>query len=647
MPKTYDVSGWATKNNILCADGRRIGKDAFKDQDGTIVPVVWNHNHDSIDNVLGHALLENREEGVYAYVSFNDTDMGRNAKAACNHGDITAFSICANKLKHDSNRVVKHGIIRELSLVLAGANPGALINTLEVSHDEEGLETAEMFNGSEDELEYNVIKHSDDEPEEPEQEPESNEEGNAEENLEHADDANKEANMAEEGKKPETGDKTVAEVFDKAMNKLDEEEQTAVYAVMGALAEGDNDDDSEGGNVMKHNAFEGGQETSTMLSHADEVEIVGLAKDLGTWKKAMASLAQTDSLQHDAVAGGFAQPASGQTGDVTYLFPEYKDVRPGAPELVTDDQGWINTILSGVQKSPISRVRTRQVDIRNLDALRAKGYQKGKQKRLAGNFRLAQRTTDPQTIYVKNALHRDDIIDITDFDYVNYLYNIDKMMLNEELATAIVFGDGRDDADQDKIFEEHIRPVYKDDELYTIHRTLDLAAARQSLQGSETSQHFSDNYIYAEAMIEAVLYARETYKGSGSPVALMHPHTLNVMLLARDFNGRRIYGTVSELAAALNVSKIETVEQMASKSRTVTVEGVEKTYKPLLIMMNFKDYQLGATKGGEIHHFTQFDIDFNQEKSLIETRVSGANTRIYSAIAIEEEVVASNANPEG
>lgn len=636
MPKKYDISGWATKNNILCADGRRIGKDAFKDQDGTIVPVVWNHNHDSIDEVLGHALLENREEGVYAYVSFNDTPNGQTAKSCCNHGDVTAFSICANKLKHDSNRVVRHGIIRELSLVLAGANPEATIDTLEITHDEEALETAVIFNGTTDELELNTIVHSDDEPEdEPTPEPDEGSSEQPSEEIEHSDDDKEAKDMADENK-------SVGDVFDQAMEKLSEDEQTAVYAVIGAVAEGDDNNDSEGGSEMKHNVFESRVQSEDVLEHSDEVAIIESAKECGSWKKAFNAFLDDNELSHDAIAGGFAQPASGQTGDVTYLFPEYKDVRPGAPELITNDQGWITTILNAVKKSPISRVRTRQVDIRGLEQLRAKGYKKGHEKTLAGNFRLAQRTTDPQTIYVKNALHRDDIIDITDFDYVQYLYNIDKMMLNEELATAIVFGDGREDGDEFKIAEDKIRPIYTDDDLYTIHRTLDLATAKANIQGTETAQHFSDNYVYAEAMVEAVLYARETYKGSGSPVALMHPHTLNVMLLARDFNGRRIYGTVSELAAALNVSRIETVEQMATKTRTATVNGTEKTYRPLAIIMNFNDYQLGATKGGEIHHFTQFDIDFNQEKSLIETRVSGANTRLYSAIAIEEEVTNAN-----
>ena len=326
-------------------------------------------------------------------------------------------------------------------------------------------------------------------------------------------------------------------------------------------------------------------------------------------------------------------------GNVTTLFPEYKDVRPGAPELITNDQGWISTVINKVHKSPISRIRTRQVDIRNIDALRAKGYKKGKEKAQAGNFKLVRRTTDPQTVYVKDALNRDDITDITDFDYVSYLYNIDRMMLNEELATAIMLGDGRDDGDEGKISPDHIRPIWLDDDLYTIHVDLDVAAAKAELQGTNTAANFGENYVMAEAMINTVLYAREKYKGTGKPDLYIAPHLLNQMLLARDINGRRIYASVSELATALNVGSINTAEQFEGKTRTTATGNKKK--KLLAIIANLQDYSLGATKGGEVTHFTQFDIDFNQEKSLLETRVSGALTRVYSAIAIEEDVTAS------
>ena len=295
--------------------------------------------------------------------------------------------------------------------------------------------------------------------------------------------------------------------------------------------------------------------------------------------------------------------------------------------------------MNKVHKSPISRIRTRQVDIRNIDALRAKGYKKGKEKAQAGNFKLVRRTTDPQTVYVKNALNRDDIVDITDFDYVSYLYNIDRMMLNEELATAIMLGDGRDDGDEGKISPDHIRPIWLDDDLYTIHVDLDVAAAKAELQGTNTAANFGENYVMAEATINTVLYAREKYKGTGKPDLYITPHLLNQMLLARDINGRRIYASVSELATALNVDSINTAEQFEGKTRTTATGNKKK--KLLAIIANLQDYSLGATKGGEVTHFTQFDIDFNQEKSLLETRVSGALTRVYSAIAIEEDVTAS------
>ena len=321
--------------------------------------------------------------------------------------------------------------------------------------------------------------------------------------------------------------------------------------------------------------------------------------------------------------------------NISQLFPDYKDVRPGAPEMLTTDQGWIQKVLQKVHKSPISRIRTRQADLRNIEELRAKGYTKGTLKGEVGNFKLIHRTTDPQTIYVKSKIDRDDIIDIQDFDVVQYLYNIDRMNLNEELATAIMIGDGRDVGADGKIAEDKIRPIWQDDELYTIHADVDIAGMRASLQGTNTAANFGENYIYAEAVIQSLLYAREKYKGSGTPDFYCTPHLVNVMLLARDMNGRRIYDKVSDLAAALNVGEIITVEQFEGKTRTATGG---KTKKLLGLMGNLADYSVGATKGGEITHFTDFDIDFNQEKSLLETRCSGANTRVKSFIALEEDV---------
>lgn len=603
----YDFGGWATRNDLQCADGRVIKKDAFKGQNGQTVPLVWMHNHADPANVLGLAHLENRDEGVYAFCEFNDTESGKTARELVKHGDVQSLSIFANQLKQAGHDVV-HGIIREVSLVLAGANPGAFIDDVVMHGDGETgiiLGYDEMIMG----------------------------------HLEHSDD--------EEKKEDEKNGETVGDV----LKTLTDKQYTAVCAVVGQIIEdAKNDgeetkkDESKGGDDnMKHNVFDTDKrDDKSFLSHADQEEILKLAKtsQVGTFQTALEIYANENALQHDALASGFAQTGE---GNVTLLFPEYKDVRPGAPELITNDQGWITTVMNKVHKSPISRIRTSQVDIRNIDALKAKGYTKGKQKKQTGNFKLVRRTTDPQTVYVKSALHRDDIIDITDFDYVAYLYNIDRLMLNEELATAIMLGDGRDDGDEGKISPDHIRPIWLDDDLYTIHVDLDIAAAKKELQGTNTAANFGENYIIAEAMINTVLYAREDYKGTGTPDLFITPHMLNQMLLARDINGRRIYSSKTELATALNVGSINTEEQFEGKTRTTSDS---KKKKLVAIIVNLADYSLGATKGGEVTHFTQFDIDFNQEKSLLETRCSGALTRVYSAIAIEEDVTTASSGSE-
>lgn len=636
MGMTYDFSGWATRNNLKCSDGRIILKDAFKHNDGQKVPLVWNHQHNDPLNVLGHALLENREEGVYAYCVFNDTEAGRSAKELVQHGDISALSIYANKLKQQGANVL-HGAIREVSLVLAGANPGAFIDSV-MSHGEDSDEEAIIYTGeeialfhAEDDEEIDEEENLDDKSKEVDEEETEDNDDEEDSDLEHAD------NTSKEEEETVAEDKTVKEVFDEAMEKLTDTEQDVVYAVIGAVAEESKNENSEGGDEdMKHNVFDSYDEGSAVLSHADQQSILKMAKSsqVGSFQAALEIFAEDNDLQHDAVSGGFVQTGE---GNVSLLFPEYAEVRPGAPELITTDQGWIDVVMKKVHKSPISRIRTSQVDIRNIDALRAKGYEKGKPKAQSGNFKLVRRTTDPQTVYVKNALHRDDITDITDFDYVQYLYNIDKMMLNEELATAIMLGDGREDGDEAKIAPEHIRPIWTDDDLYTIHVDLDIEAARSELQGTETGAHFGENYVRAEATVNTVLYAREKYKGTGTPDYFCTPHALNVMLLARDQNGRRIYSTKAELAAALNVGNIYTAEQFEGKTRTTSDS---KKKKLVGIIANLNDYSLGATKGGEVTHFTQFDIDFNQEKSLLETRCSGALTRVFSAIAIEEDVTA-------
>lgn len=613
----YDFGGWATRNDLTCTDGRVIKKDAFKGQNGETVPLVWMHNHNDPTNVLGLAHLENRDDGVYAYCEFNDTESGMTAKKLVAHGDVRSLSIFANQLQQTGKDVL-HGIIREVSLVLAGANPGAFIDDVVAHGDGE----SGMIVGC-DEMITSYLSHADDEDEK-------------KDDLKNQanDDTKKNPDNHTEEKKDEKVE-TIADIF----KTMTEKQQTAVFAMMAEFADKENPKKEDGGDdEMKHNVFNTDQRNDNFLSHADQEEILKLAKtsQVGTFQNAMEIYASNNALQHDAVASGFVQSGD---GNVTTLFPEYKDVRPGAPELITNDQGWISTVINKVHKSPISRIRTRQVDIRNIDALRAKGYKKGKEKAQAGNFKLVRRTTDPQTVYVKDALNRDDITDITDFDYVSYLYNIDRMMLNEELATAIMLGDGRDDGDEGKISPDHIRPIWLDDDLYTIHVDLDVAAAKAELQGTNTAANFGENYVMAEAMINTVLYAREKYKGTGKPDLYIAPHLLNQMLLARDINGRRIYASVSELATALNVGSINTAEQFEGKTRTTATGNKKK--KLLAIIANLQDYSLGATKGGEVTHFTQFDIDFNQEKSLLETRVSGALTRVYSAIAIEEDVTAS------
>lgn len=623
----YDFSGYATRNDLLCEDGRTIRKDAFKDNDGATVPLIWNHNHKDSQAVLGHALLENRKDGVYAYCTFNDTEEGEHAKQLVHNGDVRSLSIYANKLKQVGGDVI-HGSIKELSLVLAGSNPGAYIDFVMAHGEDEddGL----WANYDENAL---VIYHSSEK-----------ESGGNKMNKEELDQQKENGDDNEKKEKKRKKEKNIQEVF----NELTEEQQEVVYALIGMALEDANknkndDDDKKGDGNMKHNVFDNDERKQDYLSHSAQEDIIKLAKSsqVGSLQTALEIYADNNALQHDALSGGFAQNG---TGNVTMLFPEYQEVRPGAPELITNDQDWISVVMSKVHKSPISRIRTSQVDIRKINDLRAKGYKKGKEKILAGNFKLVRRTTDPQTVYVKNTLHRDDIIDITDFDYVKYLYDIDRIMLNEELATAMMLGDGRDEGADDKIASDKIRPIWTDDDLYTIHVDLDIDKAKKELQGTGTGVSFGENYIYAEAIINTVLHARENYKGSGTPDFFVTPHMLNVMLLARDMNGRRIYSSKAELASALNVGDIYTAEQFEGKTRTTTDS---KKKKILGIIVNLVDYSLGATKRGEVTHFTQFDIDFNQEKSLLETRCSGALTRVYSAIAIEEDVTADSHNIVG
>lgn len=599
-----DFSGWATRNDLRCSDGRVIRRDAFKGNDGIKVPLVWNHQHNDPRNVLGHAWLENRDEGVYTYGFFNDTEAGEVGKVLVKHGDICALSIYANQLQQNGPDVV-HGCICEVSLVHKGANPGAFIDSM-LQHGENSEDEAIIYTGMPLSLAHSDTSEKEDKKDEEEKK-----------------------NTDAEDKKNED-EETIADV----VNSMSEKQQNVMYALVAEALESEPDNKKESSetdkedNTMKHNVFDNEQQKKTkVLSHADQASIISMAKSnsVGSLRTAMDIYAEQnpDSVLAHGIDG------------IETLFPEYKDVRPGAPEMLTTDQGWVNEVLKKVHKSPISRIRTRQADLRNIEALRAKGYKKATQKGYTGNVQLIHRTTDPQTVYVKSKLDRDDIIDIQDFDVVQYLYGIDRMNLNEELATAIMIGDGREVGADGKIAEDKIRPIWLDDELYTIHADVDIAGMKTTLQGTNTSANFGENYIYAEAVIQSLLYAREKYKGSGTPDFYCTPHLVNVMLLARDLNGRRIYDKVSDLAAALNVGQIITAEQFEGKTRTTT-DG--KTKKLLGLMVNLADYSLGATKGGEITHFTDFDIDFNQEKSLLETRCSGANTRVMSAIALEEDV---------
>ena len=611
MKESYDFSGWATRNDIECSDGRTIRKDAFKDNDGQKVPLVWNHNHDSIEEVLGHALLENREEGVYAYGKFNDTEAGQNAKKLVINGDIDKLSIYANRLKSQAKNVV-HGCIREVSLVLAGANPGAYIDSVICHNDASG----------EDEEEGTIYTDATISIMEDHEE----ESGNASEEIEHADDQEGEDNMNEE--------ETIEDVF----NTLSDKQKKAVYAIVGeALEHSDEDDEEESEKEesekeegeeesMKHNVFESDtKNTEQFLQHNDEVEIIKMAKDCGSLKKAMkAYINNNESLQHSFES-------------IEELFPDYKLLNPGAPEKVDADYEWVRRVLDRAKKSPYSRVKTRFANLKEAD-IRAMGYKKAEEKKLIGTWNLGGRSHDPQTVYVKDKLDRDDIIDITDFDVVAYQKGIMKDLLEREVARAALIGDGREDNDPDKIKSAHIQDIWHDDEFYTIHQDVDITAAETELQGTDTDKHFGENYIYAEAIITAALYSREKYRGSGSLDFYCTPHLLNVMLLARDLNGRRIYSSKSDLAQALNVNNIYTIEQFENKTRTHEDATTHETStkKLLGIFVNMADYQFGSTKGGEITSFEDFDIDFNQYKYLMETRLSGALVHPFSAIALEE-----------
>lgn len=565
----YDFAGWATKNDTRCSDGRIIRHDAFKECDGKTVPLVWNHDHNNPDQVLGHAELENRDEGVYAYCSFNDTVAGKNAKELVRHGDVVSLSIYANRLKQRGSEVL-HGAIREVSLVLAGANPGALIESV-ISHGEMLDEEAVIYTGE-------ML------------------------DLAHAADEETESDSDKEDAVPNTqgSGKTIKDVFD----SLTEEQKQVVYFLIGNAAEEANkksDDNSDGGN-MKHNLFSDEDETMDTLSHAETAAIFADAKRGGSLRDAV--------LEH-----GIEQ--------IDWLFPEAKNL-DNPPAWITKPQEWVSTVMSGVSHSPFSRVKTQFANLTE-DEARAKGYIKGNRKR-EQVFSLLKRSIDPQTVYKLQKLDRDDIIDITDFDVVSWIKGEMRGQLDYELARAYLIGDGREASDDDKIFENHIQPIWTDHDLFTIH-------ALMTLPSSTTVDD------KARAFIRSCIRARKNYRGSGNPVLFTTEDMLTDMLLLEDQIGHILYDSESKLATALRVSKIVTVPDMEGLTRSV--DGVTRTLDGIIV--NLSDYRVGADKGGAVNMFDDFDIDYNKYSYLIETRCSGALIKPFSAITIES-VVDSNAS---
>lgn len=577
-PEKYDFSGWATKSNIKCSDGRTILKHAFKDDDGKTVPLVWNHNHTDADNVLGHAVLENREEGVYAYCCLNETDQGKNAKELVQHGDISSLSIFANKLQQNNNKEVMHGIIREVSLVLAGANPGASIDYVVAHADQSESEEATIYNDDE-KLE---MFHAEPENTKPEE--------NKDPNLEHKDpnNPNPEENLEHKEKETPAKEKTVQDVLD----TMNEEQKEVLYLLVGAAHE----EAKNGGQVeMKHNAFdEIKNDKGEVLTHSEFVEIMNEAKRNGSVKEAF-------------VAHGIT--------DIGNLFPEEKALS-GQPATISRNMEWVAKVMGAVHHSPFSRVKGTLIDITGEQA-RAKGYVKGNQK-VEEVVAALKRSTSPQTVYKLQKIDRDDVIDITDFDVIAYLKSEMRVMLDEELARAFLIGDGRSVDSNDKINPVNIRPVWGDSETYTVKRVL--------TRGAEEN--------FAKSFIKDVIRARKLYKGSGSPTLFTTEDMLTEMLLIEDLNGRVIYDTVEKLKTALRVSDIVTVEVMEGANRR---DGSFQ-YNLLGLLVNMRDYNVGADKGGAVSMFDDFDINYNKYEYLIETRCSGALVKPFSAISFEEKV---------
>ena len=590
--KKYDFAGWATKCGIRCSDGRTIEKGAFKNADGKVVPIVWMHQHNNPDNVLGHALLEDRGEGVWAYGTFNDTESGLLAKKLVEHGDITSLSIYANQLKQNGGNVL-HGEIREVSLVLAGANPGAYIEFPMLSHGEESTEEAMIYNDSEElTREEDVETESESEPENKEELQKSNEVseqskdngGESEEmnnNLQHAD----------------KSEKTVKEIFD----SLTDEQKEAVYYMLGAALDeaGVGDEDDEEDEEVKHNVFDSTEEMNgNALSHDAMTTIISDAKRTGSLKDSV--LAHAEDYGIDGIE---------------WLFPEDRNLNE-TPDWLKRDTNWVNVFMNAVHHTPFSRVKSQYANITE-DEARAKGYLRGHLKK-EEVFSLLKRSTSPQTVYKKQKLDRDDVIDITDFDVVAWIKGEMRMMLDEEIARACLIGDGRLPSDDDKISEDHIRPIANDADLFTIKTAVTASAG-------------ADEDAKAKAFIRAAIKSRKDYKGSGNPILFTTEEKLTDMLLIEDKMGRAIYDTETTLATKLRVSKIVTVP--------VLEDAMVGESKLLGIIVNPSDYNIGADKGGAVNMFDDFDIGYNQQKYLIETRCSGALIKPYSAIILFEDTV--------
>lgn len=583
MDRKPDFSGWATKADVTCSDGRVIMHDAFKDCDGEIVPLVWNHQHNDPNNVLGHALLKNTGDGVYAYGYFNESESASVAKILLKHGDITSMSILANKLKEDGKRVM-HGIIREVSLVVAGANPKAFIENV-LTHSGDVVEDTVMIHFDEDlsigeDIDTSVLEHADTDPES------SNEESK------------------DDGAKKDTNkEPTYSEVF----MSMSDDQKNLLYAMLEETIKAKNENDEGGNDSMKQNLFDQDKDlkkTEGVLSHEAQMTIIGDAKRFGSMKESVIQHAETYGINQ-----------------IDYLLPEAKAVT-NTPEFIKRDTGWVSSVMNGAHRSPFSRIKSVFADI-TADEARAKGYMKGKLKK-EEVFGLLKRTTTPTTVYKKQKMDRDDVIDITDFNVISWLKTEMRWMLDEELARAILVGDGRLASDDDKINEQNIRPIWKDEELYTIKARFD------------TTTGTDDDKI--KAFIRSAIKARKDYQGSGNPVLFTTEDVLTDALLLTDEIGRDLYDSVEKLATKLRVSRIITVPVLEGLSRNGEGDDSGSRYNLYGIIVNMNDYYIGADKGGAINMFEDFDIDYNQQKYLIETRCSGALVKPYSAIVLEGKV---------